>query len=478
MRERETIEELLDAKEGEHCQFKEWKTKDDLREAAKICCALANCGGGKLVLGITDKRPRKVVGSLAFMQPGRARADLMGKLHIGVDFFLHQHENKRVLVFEVANRPIGLPIQVDGIAWWYHGDSLIPIPEDVRRAIYAESDHDFSGEVCRNATIGDLDDGAIKVFRKKWRNYSGNKRITNLAEEQLLRDCGAIADDGVTYAALILFGKREAISKHIPHAEICFEYRSKESAGPAAQREDFQAGFFNSFDRIWELVNLRNDNQHYQDKFSVLPISTFNESVVREAILNAVSHRDYQMAGSIFVRQYSRRIVIESPGGFPYGVTAQNILDKQSARNNRIASIFQLCGFVERAGQGMNIMYETAIKEAKPLPDFTGSDPYFVKLTLGGQIYDPHMLALVKKTSDDVLEAMTTDDYLLLASLYKRDASLAGIDQSRFAHLIELGIVKNSAYGVELTNGDIGLIIGNAGASQIGSQPASQPRND
>ena len=179
MRIRETIDELLNAPEGEHFQFKEWKTKDNLREAAKICCALANCGGGKLVLGISDKRPRKVVGSAAFPQPERTRVDLMSKLRIRVDFYTFQHENGRVLVFDVASRPIGLPVQADGGAWWYQGDSLILMPEEIRRSIYAESGHDFSGDICPGATIDDLDSDAIEIFRNKWCDYSGNKRIAN-----------------------------------------------------------------------------------------------------------------------------------------------------------------------------------------------------------------------------------------------------------------------------------------------------------
>ena len=51
----ETVQELLEAKEGEHVQFKEAKNRIDFGEAAKCCCALANNGGGKLVFGITDK---------------------------------------------------------------------------------------------------------------------------------------------------------------------------------------------------------------------------------------------------------------------------------------------------------------------------------------------------------------------------------------------------------------------------------------
>jgi len=309
----------------------------------------------------------------------------------------------------------------------------------------------------RRKSIDDLDSGAIKAFRKTWREYSGNRRIANLSQEQLLSDCGAITDDGLTYAALILFGKREALKKHLPHAEIIFEYRTKESAGPAAQRVEFQDGFFNSYERIWELVNLRNDQQHYQDGFHLFPVYTFNERVVRESVLNAVSHRDYQLAGSIFVRQYHNRIVIENPGGFPTGITVDNILDKQAARNYRIAEIFKLCGLVERAGQGMNLIYETAVKEAKPLPDFSGSDAYFVKLTLNGKVIDTRMLAMIKKIGDERLEAMTTDDYILLSALFHRKG-LNGIAPSRFEHLAELGIVRQTEHGLELANGDLAII--------------------
>lgn len=81
----------------------------------------------------------------------------------------------------------------------------------------------------------------------------------SLSVDQLLRDCEAITNDGITYAALVLFGKRESLGKHLPQAEIVFEYRSSEASGPASQREEFRVGFFSSYNRLWELINLRND---------------------------------------------------------------------------------------------------------------------------------------------------------------------------------------------------------------------------
>lgn len=438
-----SIDELLNAKEGEQYQFKEAKNRFDAGEAARCCCALANCGGGKLVFGISDKRPRSVVGSKAFEQPERTRKGLIDKLKVMVDFqILYDKDEKRVLVFDVSSRPVGLPVQVDGVAWWYEGDSLIPMPEGIRRRIYDEIGFDFSGSVCPLANITDLDASAIETFRAKWIEKSGNKRLSNMSIEQLLYDCEAITDDGITYAALILFGKREALGKHLPQAEIIFEYRSSNASGPANQREELRKGFFACYDRLWDLINLRNDIQHYQEGFFIYDIPTFNESVVREAILNAVSHRNYQMAGSVFIRQYPDRLLIESPGGLPSGITIDNILDRQVPRNRRIAEILALCGLVERSGQGMNIIYETSIKEAKPLPDFAGTDDNFVSLSLSGLVLDKKMLSLINKIGNERLNSLSTTDFLVIDALYN-EKPLNENMRLRLRYLTEMGIVEH-----------------------------------
>ena len=438
----DSVLELLEAKEGEHIQFKEAKNRFDFGEAAKCCCALANNGGGKLVFGISDKRPRSVVGSEAFNQPERTRMGLIEKLKINIDFQLFHYEGKRVLVFAVKSRPIGLPVQCDGVAWIYEGDTLKPMPEDMRRNIYDETGVDFSGMICVGATDNDLDEIAIENFRAKWIEKSGNKQLTTLSQKQLLHDCGAITDEGITYAALILFGKNSAIIRFLPQAEIIFEYRSSEASGPANQREEFRTGFFACYDRIWELINLRNDKQHYQEGFFVFDIATFNERVVREAILNAVSHRNYQFGGSIFVRQFRDRLVVESPGGLPFGITLDNILDRQLPRNRRIAEILSLCGMVERSGQGMNLMFELSVQEAKPLPDFSGTDDFFVSVTLNGLILDKEMLSVIRRISEKDSELLSTEDFLTINALYhgqKLDRKM----QDRLPRLTDMGIVEH-----------------------------------
>jgi ATP-dependent DNA helicase RecG len=77
----------------------------------------------------------------------------MEKLQIRVDFNLYECNDKRVLAFEIASRLVGQPIQADGIAWWREGDSLMPMPSEVMRGIFAETGHDFSSDICSDATI-------------------------------------------------------------------------------------------------------------------------------------------------------------------------------------------------------------------------------------------------------------------------------------------------------------------------------------
>ena len=438
------IIELLDAKEGENIEFKEAKESFDEEKIMRYGCALSNSGGGKIVFGITDKRPRQVVGSRAFPQPENTRKNLSNVLGIKVDFELVDFNGLRVLVFEFASRPFGLPVQRKGVAWWRDGESLVPMPSEIRRDIYNESGHDFSGDICPDASIADLDKQAIDAFRETWAEKRGLTRVRNLSYEQLLEDCEATVDGKITYAALILFGTRKALGKYLSLSETIFEYRASDASGPAQHREEFREGFFLYFDKLWELINLRNNKQHYQDGAFIFDISTFNERVVREALLNAVCHRNYQTGGSIFVRQYADRLVIESPGGLPHGVTLDNILKKQNSRNKRVAEILAKCGLVERSGQGMNIIYEQSIQEAKPLPDFTGTDEYSFFITLNGMVLDKSIILFLKKIGQATLDSFSTEDFLVINSVAHGDKIPR--DMLNVAErLLNMGIIERSA---------------------------------
>jgi predicted HTH transcriptional regulator len=110
----------------------------------------------------------------------------------------------------------------------------------------------------------------------------------------------------ISAVALILLGTHKALGRYLAQSEVIFEYRSTEAAGPANQRIEYRQGFLAWYEKLWETINLRNDRQHIQDGLFMLDIPTFSEATAREAILNAVGHRDYRNQGSVFIRQFPR----------------------------------------------------------------------------------------------------------------------------------------------------------------------------
>ncbi len=437
----ERLETWMQAKENEHLEFKEAKNHFDFDELVKYCVALANEGGGQIVLGVTDKPPRQVVGSRAFANLERTKSGLIERLHLRIEMDEVNHPDGPVVIVHVPPHPIGVPIAFEGAYWMRAGDSLAPMTADMLRRIFDEARPDFSAEVCRGATMADLDTGAIGVFRRTWHRRSGNPNLLSLSDEQLLTDAELIVDGALTYAALILFGARQALGKHLAQAEVVFEYRSNGASGPPQQRVEYRQGFFSFHDDLWEKMNLRNEVQHFQQGLFMLAVPTFSEVVIREAILNAVSHRDYRLSGSVFVRQFARKIEIVSPGGFPPGITVENILTRQSPRNRRIAEAFAKCGLVERSGQGMNRMFEECIKESKPKPDFADSDAYQVAVQLRGDIQDVQFLRFIEQIGLERLATFNTDDFLALDMIHNEQPVSESL-KARLPGLVDRGVIE------------------------------------
>lgn len=440
------LERVMLSEENAHLEFKEASTQFDFEKLANLSCALANEGGGHLILGVTDKKPRRVVGSNAFRDLEETSRKLLGALHLRIDAMEVSHPNGRVVVFEVPARPPGVPIQHRGAYWMRIGGSLAPMPQDRLKRIFDEAGPDFSAEICPNATIDDLEREAVNRFRAMWQRKSGLTSLHGLSGDQLLRDAELVVGQAVTFAALILMGTRAALGRHLPQAETIFEYRSSDASLPVQQRKEYREGFFLWYDDLWATVNLRNEVQQFRDGLFVYDITTFNQAVVREAILNAVAHRDYRLGGSVFVRQFPRRLEIVSPGGFPPGVSAETILDRQSPRNRRIAEALQRCGLVERSGQGANRMFEESIKEGKPHPDFSESDNHQVAVVLRGDIQDPRFLRFLEKVGGERLKSFTTHDFLVLDCIH-REEPLPEPLKVRLPALVEHGVVERVGSG-------------------------------
>lgn len=442
----EEFDRWLAAEEGSHFEFKEAKARYDFELLVKYCAAIANEDGGKFILGVTDRRPRKVVGSMAFDSIERTKQGLIERLRLRLEVEEFCHPDGRVLIVHVPGRPVGMPIQYKGAYWMRSGDALAPMLPDMLRRIFDETGPDFSAEICAQSTLADLDAVAIEDFRQRWARQSGNQNLAGLSPEQLLADAELLVEGNPTYAALILLGTRQALGRNVAQAEVIFEYRSSETALPVQQRVEFRQGFFSYYDELWRVINSRNDLQSYQDGLFRWEIQTFDEQVVREAILNAVGHRDYRLAGSVFIRQFPRHMEIVSPGGFPSGITTENMLDRQNPRNRRIAEALSKCGLIERSGQGINRMFERSVKQSKQLPEFYGSDEYQVRLVLHGEVQDAAFVRFLEKLGQERLQSFGTYDFLVLDHV-RRDRPLSQTLKERVDRLLDLGVIERVGRG-------------------------------
>lgn len=443
---RELLDQWLSEPEGTNLEFKEAKQNFHFDKLLQYCVALANEGGGKVILGVTDSRPRRIVGTEAFAEPGRTEAGLHDRLlhRLPVEE-IHTTEG-RVLVVHVPGRLPGTAWQINGRYLKRAGDNLVGMSDTELRGIFAETGPDFSAETCPGANLQSLSPEAIAVFRQRWAKKTRDERKTRWTDVETLTNAELIVEGEITYAALILFGTRAALGRWLAQAELVFEYRSSEASGPAADREEYREGFFLWQDAIWNKINLRNDRQSYQDGLFRMDLPTFDEVVVREALLNAVAHRDYRLGGSVFVRQFAHRLEVVSPGGLPPGITAENILDQQNPRNRRLAEALAKCGLIERSGQGMNLIFETAIRQGKPLPSFAGTADHQVHLTLEGAVKSTAFVRFLERLGEETLKSFSTCDFLALDYLH-RDQSLTDHLKSRVPALIEVGAVETVGRG-------------------------------
>jgi ATP-dependent DNA helicase RecG len=404
----------LASDERERLEFKEAKSNYSFDHLLQYCAALANEGGGFMVLGVTDKKPRRVVGTKAFSEPAKTVAQLTRELQLKIEYEEFPVPEGRVLVFHVPCHPLGTPVQAHAKYLMRAGDELRAMTPDALQRILDERVLDYSAEICEAASWRDFDLAAAEVFRNRWLQKSNNPNLAGMNLRQLLNDAELAHDSKPTYAGLILLGTAEALNRHLAQAEVVFEYRSSPASIAFQQRLEFRRGFLSYLDELWGLINLRNQVQHIQEGPFVREVPSFDERVVREAVLNAVTHRDYRMPQSIFIRQYPSKLEIVGPGGFPAGITAENILERQAPRNRRISEACAKCGLVERSGQGVDLMFRRLIEEAKPRPDFTGTDAYQVAVTLYGDVQNPRFLQFLERVGKEKNVAFFTEDLLVL----------------------------------------------------------------
>lgn len=447
MMKKYTIEELQHQRESEdHVEFKKaeqgnfsyngagkTEPKDRRRCILGYVVALCNENGGRLVIGMHDSYPHKVIGTKQSQGTiGQLESDIYRDLGIRPFIYeLYDSKDKRVLVIEVPAHPIGKVFKFEDVALMRVGEELKPMDDKTYISIIQEQEPDFSQQICHEATFEDLDEEAISIMKDRYAKKQGNPEFFSLPDRQALSDLKLISDNRITNAAVLLVGKESAIDRIFPQAKVMLEYRKSESQIEFNKRVIYGQPFFKLIDELWSAINKENNYVPVRDDSYIYDIPYFNKDVIREVINNAFAHRDYRRSSEIVVKLYPERLDVVNAGGFPKGVSLENLLTVPSTPRNRLlADVLSKTGIVERSGQGMDKIFLYTLAEGKPKPDYTKSDNFDVTAILSAIVKDTGFAVFVQNIQKALLdkEKLTVFDVLELCKI--RDGERKNIDKN------------------------------------------------
>ena len=438
----EEFDRWLQHLEGKNLEFKTAKSSfNEQKDLPDYCAALANERGGKLILGVDPSG--NVVGTSAFQ--GRYNTlsqKLLSSLGIRIDIEELNHPNGRVLIFHIPSRPPGQPIKSTGNYTYpmRAGESLVEMDSITLKTILNETMPDYSCKIVERLTLSDMDEVALENFKVRWAQKAGRQDYLDFTTEKMLRNIGILSDNGINNAGLILFGKKEKIDYYLPGNEIIFEWRQTANKTAHDFRINWREPFFKIYNEIWSNINARNLRMPFQEGLFQREIFAYSEKPIREAILNAVAHRDYNISTqSIFITASPEKFTIESPGGFLPGITPENVLYKKEWRNRCIAEVLEKAGLVERSGQGMDDIFEMTIREGKGLPDLSKSDNFSVRLTIPAQVKDRNFVLFLEKIVNEKQITLSFEEIYQL-EIIRENQPVAHLDyKDKF---LENGIIE------------------------------------
>lgn len=459
---RYTIEQLKQMRESEdHVEFKKGEHgnvsyngagKDKPQERRRCIlgyvAALCNEGGGRIVIGMHDAYPHKVVGTKQCLNGiGQLESDIYRDMGIRPDIYeLYEDEEAktgRVLVIEVPPHPIGKVFKFEDVALMRVGEELKPMDDKTFISIIQEQEPDFSEHICEGITIDDLDKDAIRVLKERYAEKQKNPSFTSLPDTQALSDLKLIIGDKVTNAALLLVGKENVIERFYPQAKVMLEYRNTESQIHFDSRKSFGQPFFLLIDELWEEINRRNGSVPVRKGPYIFDIPFFNEDVIREIVNNAFSHRDYRFGSEIVIKQYPLKFTIINGGGFPHGVSVDNLLTTPSMPRNRlIADVLSKTGIVERSGQGVDKIFLYTLSEGKPAPDYSHTDDFNVTATLLATVKDTGFALYVQGIQDSLPDDQKLTVFDVLALCEIRDGAKRPSNRDIALKLEKLGFIE------------------------------------
>ena len=347
---------------------------------AESLVALANSDGGLIVLGVVDDgRPtteiweeeaelalREAVALCMPPVPSHFQSvELPAGRFIGVQvprsLELHSLADGRVLVRRRdENRPLS--------------------GEEIRTLAASRPSVDFEIEPVPGAKPDDLDTETLKEYLEKREARTG-MRSPSVA--RLMNEIGATDKEGnPTLIGLLLFGRNP--QAFLPQSGVVFvkfpstEPRGEDGGIGYGRRDELTGSLARIIERAWSIVfdEMRvGATVNGLEREELLEYPRF---AVREALVNAVAHRDYRITGRrIELRMYADRLEIISPGGLPGYMTVDNLVDEHFSRNPRLVNGLFQWGYIEELGLGIDQMIEEMLQAGHPPPEFRATPHSF-----------------------------------------------------------------------------------------------------
>lgn len=367
---------LAAAREDERLEFKEAKNTYDMEKALSYFVALANEGGGKLILGVTDKPPRTVVGTAAFGDLQNIRTVAMQKLHVRVDVDELRHPQGRVLVFRVPGRPKGAPLSLDGAYYMRSGDQLVTMTNDQLRRIFDEGNPEWALRSARSGCSSDdvvalLDTQGYFDLSKLPYPTAREGVLARLESEKLIvREGGAWA---ITNVGAVLFAKKlDQFDLLVRKAPRVIVY---DGTGKLHTKLDQPGskGYAVAFGGLLEFINAQVSSNEVIEQALRREVKMFPEIALRELVANALIHQDFSEQGaSVMIELYADRIEISNPG--QPEVPTERFIDGYRSRNERIADLMRRFGICEEKGSGIDKVIDAVEVFQLPAPDFRVTD--------------------------------------------------------------------------------------------------------
>lgn len=257
---------------------------------------------------------------------------------------------------------------------------------------------DASAQAVAGTTLADFDPLERERLRQMVQQYGGDRVLLELDDEALDGALGLTtrteAGERVpTLTGLLLIGREGTLREKLPTHEFAFQVLAREAVA------------FNEFRRFpllkaldWLETNFRpyNPEKEIQIGLFRVPVPRVDMGAFREALANALVHRDYHRLSAVHVRLDDEGLTISNPGGLVEGVTLSNLLvTEPRPRNRTLADAMKRIGVVERSGRGVDKIYRGMLRFGRPQPDYSRTDGHNVVLQLSTVAADESFLRLV-----------------------------------------------------------------------------------